>query len=143
ARASIVREPLGVALVIAPWNYPVQLLLAPLVGALAAGNTVVLKPSEVAPATSGALARLVARYLDPDVVGVVTGGVGPTTALLGRRFDHIFYTGGARVGRVVAEAAATTLTPVTLELGGRCPVWVDPRQDLPAVARRIAWAKFL
>jgi aldehyde dehydrogenase (NAD+) len=143
ARASLVREPLGVVGVIAPWNYPVQLLLAPLVGAIAAGNTVVLKPSEVAPATSGVLARLAGRYLDPDVVGVVTGGVGPTTALLDQRLDHIFYTGGSRVARVVAEAAARTLTPVTLELGGRCPVWVDPRQDLAAVARRIAWAKFL
>ncbi|MGC5616731.1 aldehyde dehydrogenase family protein [Georgenia sp. Z1491] len=143
ASATVVREPLGVVGVIAPWNYPVQLVLAPLVGALAAGNTVVLKPSEVAPATSRALAGLAARHLDPDVVGIVQGGAGTTTALLEERLDHIFYTGGSRVARIVATAAAQNLTPVTLELGGCSPVWVDPRQDLKAVAGRIAWAKWL
>src|SRR5690606_40923132 len=102
----IVREPLGVALSIGPWNYPVQLVLAPLAGALAAGCTAVVKPSEVAPATSAALARLVPRYLDERAVAVVEGGVPETTALLRQRWDTIFYTGNSNVGRVVARAAA-------------------------------------
>jgi len=143
ARSRIVREPLGVVLVIAPWNYPVQLLLAPLVGALAAGNAVVLKPSEVTPHTSAALARAVANYLDPEAVAVVEGGVPETQALLAERFDHIFYTGNGRVGRIVMEAAAKHLTPVTLELGGKSPCIVDADVDVDVAARRIAWGKFL
>lgn len=143
ARAYVVREPLGVVLVIAPWNYPVQLLLAPVVGALAAGNAVVLKPSELAPATAAAFARLVPRYLDSDAVAVVTGAAEETTVLLAEKFDHIFYTGSGRVGRIVAEAAARQLTPVTLELGGKSPVYVDDSVDLSAAADRIAWGKFL
>ena len=123
ARARIVREPLGVVLVIAPWNYPVQLSLSPLVGAIAAGNCAVLKPSEVTPATSAALARLVTEYLDTDCVAVVEGAVTETQALLAERFDHILYTGNGRVARVVMEAAAKHLTPVTLELGGKSPVY--------------------
>jgi aldehyde dehydrogenase (NAD+) len=141
-RARVVREPLGVVLVIAPWNYPVQLLLAPLVGVLAAGNAAVLKPSEVAPATSAAVARLVPRYLDPDAVRVVEGGVPETTELLAEAFDHIFYTGNGAVGRVVLEAAARHLTPVTLELGGKSPTYVHDDADLEVAARRIAWGKF-
>ena len=146
ARASVVREPLGVVLVVAPWNYPVQLLLSPLLGALAAGNTVVAKPSELAPATSAVLARCLPRYLDPAAVAVVEGGPEVSTALLEQRFDHIFYTGGERVARVVAAAAARHLTPTTLELGGKCPGWVDDGLDdaaLATVARRIAWGAFL
>jgi aldehyde dehydrogenase (NAD+) len=143
ARAKIVREPLGVVLVIAPWNYPVQLLLGPLVGALAAGNAVVLKPSEVVPHVSDALGRLVPKYLDPDAVAVVQGGVHETTALLRERFDHIFYTGNGQVARRVLEAAARHLTPVTLELGGKSPCIVDRDVDLEVAARRIAWGKFL
>jgi len=143
ARSRIVREPLGVVLVIAPWNYPVQLLLAPLVGALAAGNAVVLKPSEVTPHTSAALARAVADYLDPEAVAVVEGGVPETQALLAERFDHIFYTGNGRVGRIVMEAASKHLTPVTLELGGKSPCIVDADVDVDVAARRIAWGKFL
>ncbi|HEV7812175.1 MAG TPA: aldehyde dehydrogenase family protein [Leifsonia sp.] len=143
ARASVVREPLGVVLVIAPWNYPVQLLLAPLVGALAAGNAVLLKPSELAPATSAAMARLIPEYLDPRAVSVVEGGVDETTELLKQRFDHIFYTGNGRVGRIVAAAAAQNLTPVTLELGGKSPVYVDETVDIDAAAQRIAWGKFM
>ncbi|MFF1877611.1 aldehyde dehydrogenase family protein [Leifsonia sp. NPDC058230] len=143
ARASIVREPLGVVLVIAPWNYPVQLLLAPVVGAIAAGNAVVLKPSELAPATSAVMARLVPEYLDPRAVAVVEGGVEETTELLEQRFDHIFYTGNGRVGRIVAAAAARNLTPVTLELGGKSPVYIDDTVDIDAAAQRIAWGKFL
>jgi aldehyde dehydrogenase (NAD+) len=143
ASARIVREPVGVALVIAPWNYPVQLLLSPLVGALAAGNCAVGKPSEVAPATSAALAELLPKYLDTDAVAVVEGGVAETQALLAERFDYIFYTGNGRVGRIVMEAAARHLTPVTLELGGKSPVIVDDDADLAVAARRIAWGKYL
>ncbi len=142
-RGAVHPEPLGVALVIAPWNYPVQLLLIPMAAALAAGNCVVGKPSELAPATSAALARLIPRYLDPAGVAVVEGGVGETTALLEQRFDHIFFTGNATVGRVVARAAAEHLTPVTLELGGKSPVLVDADADLDVAARRIAWGKWL
>jgi aldehyde dehydrogenase (NAD+) len=142
-RAWVVREPLGVVLVIAPWNFPIQLLLGPVVAAIAAGNAVVMKPSELAAATSATFARLVPDYLDPRAVAVVEGAVPETTALLEERFDHIFYTGGARVGRIVATAAAKHLTPVTLELGGKSPVYVDDTVDLSAAAKRIAWGKFL
>ncbi|MCL7497433.1 aldehyde dehydrogenase family protein [Streptomyces sp. MCA2] len=143
ATAQVVREPLGVVLVIAPWNYPLQLALAPLVGALAAGNCAVVKPSELAPATSAAMARLLPRYLDGDAVAVVEGAVPETTALLAERFDHIFYTGNGAVGRIVMTAAARHLTPVTLELGGKSPVVLDPGTDLAAAARRIVTGKFL
>ncbi|KOV96628.1 aldehyde dehydrogenase [Streptomyces sp. NRRL B-3648] len=136
-------DPLGVVLVIAPWNYPAQLLLAPVVGALAAGNAVVAKPSELAPATSVALAELIPAYLDTDAVAVVEGGVPETTALLAERFDHIFYTGNGTVGRIVMRAAAEHLTPVTLELGGKSPVFVDRGTDLDVVADRLARGKFL
>ncbi|MFC5654871.1 aldehyde dehydrogenase family protein [Streptomyces nogalater] len=136
-------DPLGVVLVIAPWNYPAQLLLAPMVGALASGNAVVAKPSELAPATSAALAELIPAYLDRDAVAVVEGGVPETTALLAERFDHIFYTGNGTVGRIVMRAAAEHLTPVTLELGGKSPVFVDRGTDLEAVADRLARGKFL
>lgn len=143
ASARVVPEPLGVVLVIAPWNYPVQLLLGPLVGALAGGNAVVLKPSELAPATSSVLARLVPEYLDSRAVAVVEGAVDATTALLEHRFDHIFFTGGSGVARIVARAAAEHLTPTTLELGGKSPVWVDDTIDLDVAARRLAWGKFM
>ncbi|WP_030325747.1 aldehyde dehydrogenase family protein [Streptomyces sp. NRRL B-3229] len=136
-------DPLGVVLVIAPWNYPAQLLLAPVVGALAAGNAVVAKPSELAPATSAAIARLVPAYLDTDAVAVVEGGVPETTALLAERFDHIFYTGNGTVGRIVLRAAAEHLTPVTLELGGKSPAFVDRDADLAVVADRLVRGKFL
>ncbi|RDI68396.1 aldehyde dehydrogenase family protein [Nocardia pseudobrasiliensis] len=135
-------DPLGVVLVIGTWNYPVQLLLLPIAGALAAGNTVVAKPSDVAPATSAAVARLLPQYFDPDTMVVVEGGRSATDALLAERFDHIFFTGGAAVGRVVMKAAAAHLTPVTLELGGKSPVFIDRDVDLAAVAERLVWAKF-
>ncbi|CAN5181576.1 aldehyde dehydrogenase family protein [soil metagenome] len=141
--AKIVAEPLGVVLVISPWNYPVQLLLVPIIGAIAAGNAVVAKPSELAPATSRVFASLFRRYLDNRAVAVVEGGVDETTALLGERFDHIFYTGNSRVGRIVMRAAAKNLTPVTLELGGKSPVYIDETVDLKVAAHRIAWGKFL
>ncbi|QNP68496.1 aldehyde dehydrogenase family protein [Streptomyces roseirectus] len=136
-------DPLGVVLVIAPWNYPAQLLLAPLVGALASGDAVVVKPSELAPATSAALARLLPAYLDTDAVAVVEGGIPETTALLAEKFDHIFYTGNGAVGRIVLRAAAEHLTPVTLELGGKSPAFVDSTADLQVVADRLARGKFL
>jgi aldehyde dehydrogenase (NAD+) len=142
-KARLLREPYGVALVIAPWNYPVQLLLSPMVGALAAGNCVVGKPSELAPATSAVLARTIPKYLDTDAVAVVEGGVPETQALLAEPFDYIFYTGNGRVARVVMEAAAKRLTPVTLELGGKSPVIVDDDADLEVAARRVAWGKYL
>ncbi|CAN7385936.1 aldehyde dehydrogenase family protein [Arthrobacter sp. LjRoot78] len=142
ARAWTELTPLGVVLVIGTWNYPVQLTLAPLAGALAAGNTVVVKPSEHAPATSAALARWMPEYLG-GAAEVVTGGIPETTALLAERFDHIFFTGGQDAARVVMRAAAEHLTPVTLELGGRCPAFVDETADLATTARRIAWGRFV
>ncbi len=142
-RARIHRDPLGTVLIIGPWNYPIQLILAPLVGAIAAGNTATIKPSEVSPHASAALARLVPLYLDPDAVAVVEGGVEATTALLAERWDHIFYTGNGTVGRIVMTAAAQHLTPVTLELGGKSPVIVDASANLDVAARRIVWGKFL
>ena len=130
-------------LVIAPWNYPVHLLLWPMLGAIAAGNCVIGKPSELTPHTSAAIAKLVARFLDPSAVAIVEGGPDATQALLAERFDHIFYTGSGRVGRVVMEAAARHLTPVTLELGGKSPAIVAADADVEIAARRIAWGKFL
>ena len=135
-------EPLGVVLVIGAWNYPLQLTLAGAAAAISAGNCVVLKPSELAPATSEVTARLVPKYLDPECVKVVEGAVPETTALLELPWDHILYTGGGNVGRIVMAAAAKHLTPVTLELGGKSPCVVMPDADLLTTARRIAWAKF-
>jgi len=143
AKAEVVHEPLGVVLVIAPWNYPIQLLVEPVGAALAAGNCVVAKPSEMAPACSAAMARLLPRYVDPEAISVVEGGVDETTALLAQRWDHIFFTGSTAVGRVVAEAAAKHLTPTTLELGGKSPTYVHTSANLRVAARRIAWGKFL
>lgn len=135
-------EPLGVVLVMAPWNYPVQLLVLPLASAIAAGNAVLAKPSEVAPVTSAALSRLAAEYLDTDAVRFVEGGVETSQALLAERFDHIMFTGNGTVGRIVAEAAAKHLTPVTLELGGKSPVIVDKDANLEVAASRVAGARW-
>ena len=140
--ARVIRQPLGVVLIMAAWNYPLHLTLAPLVGALAAGNTAVLKPSEAAPATSAMIAELVPRYLDGRVVQVVEGGVEQTTAVLAERFDHILYTGGGAVAHIVMRAAAEHLTPVTLELGGKSPAIVAADADLDVAARRITWGRF-
>jgi len=142
-KSFVIREPLGVVLIIAPWNYPVGLLLSPLVGAIAAGNAVVLKPSEVTAHTSAALAELLPKYLDTNAIALVEGGVPETSALLEQRFDHIMYTGNGSVAKVVMEAAAKHLTPVTLELGGKSPCIVDRTADIPVTARRIAWGKFM
>mgnify|MGYP001823197260 FL=1 len=135
-------EPLGVVLIIGAWNYPLQLTLSGMAAAIAAGNCVVLKPSELAPATSALTARLVADYLDDDCIKVVEGAVPETTALLELPWDHILYTGGGNVGRIVMAAAAKHLTPVTLELGGKSPCVVLPDADLKTTANRIAWGKF-
>jgi len=142
ATSRVHRDPLGVVLVIAPWNYPVQLAVAPLLGALAGGNCAIVKPSEVSVHTAAMLARWLPEYLDPGAVSVVCGGVPETTALLAERFDHIFYTGNGTVGRIVMQAAAKHLTPVTLELGGKSPCIVDADVDLAVTARRILWGKF-
>jgi len=133
----IQKLPLGVVLIIGPWNYPVLLILQPLCGAIAAGCVAVLKPSEVAPHTSALIAELIPRYLDPQVVRVVEGAVPETTALLKQKWDHIFYTGNSQVARIVMRAAAEHLTPVTLELGGKNPVFVLPDCDIQLAARRI------
>lgn len=142
ASAKVEPQPLGVVLIIAPWNYPVQLLLAPLIGALAAGNAAVLKPSELAPATSAAIARILPEYLDPEAVVVIEGAQEVSQALLAERFDHIFYTGGERVGKIVMRAAAEHLTPVTLELGGKSPAVVLDG-NLTSIARRLAYGKLI
>ncbi len=135
-------EPLGVVLIIGAWNYPLQLTLAGLAAAIAAGNCAVIKPSELAPETSAVTARLVAEYLDNDGIKVVEGAVPETTALLELPWDHILYTGGGQVGRIVMTAAAKHLTPVTLELGGKSPCIVMPDADLETTAKRIAWGKY-
>jgi len=141
-RSTIVREPVGVACVIAPWNYPIQLLLVPMVAAIAAGNAVVGKPSELAPAAADAVTELLAELAEP-AVAIVNGGVAETTELLAQRFDHILYTGNGRVARIVMRAAAENLTPVTLELGGKSPAIVSRHADVDVAARRIAWGKFV
>ncbi|MCA9620339.1 MAG: aldehyde dehydrogenase family protein [Myxococcales bacterium] len=138
----IYKEPLGVVLIIAPWNYPFQLAVAPLAAALAAGNCAVVKPSEVAAETSALLAQLLPQYLDQAAVKVVEGGVPETTALLEQRFDHIFYTGNGKVGRIIMAAAAKHLTPVTLELGGKSPCIIDESANLDIAVKRIAWGKW-
>ena len=142
-RSRIVPEPKGVVLIIAPWNYPLSMVLAPLVGALAAGNAAIVKPSEISRHTSAALARILPQYMDPEAVAVVEGGVAETTDLLAQRFDHILYTGNERVARIVMAAAAKHLTPVTLELGGKSPCLVAGDANLDVAAARIVWGKFL
>ncbi|MCH8477372.1 MAG: aldehyde dehydrogenase family protein [Wenzhouxiangella sp.] len=142
-RSWVQPEPLGVVLIMGAWNYPVQLVLSPLIPALAAGNCAVIKPSEIAAHTADLMAELIPRYLDSAAVQVVLGAVDETTELLKQRFDHVFYTGGATVGRIVMRAAAEHLTPVTLELGGKCPAVIDSDADLDSAARRLVWGKCL
>ena len=142
-RARIVPQPLGVAGIVSPWNYPVQLALAPAIGALAAGNRVMLKPSEVTPLTSALLADAIAQRFAPDEFTVVTGGADMGAEFARLPFDHLFFTGSTAVGRIVAMAAAENLTPVTLELGGKSPAILDASADLAVVAPRIAVGKLL
>lgn len=142
-RAMIRPEPLGTVLILSPWNYPALLALAPLIGAVGAGNCAVLKPSSNTPHTSALLQRIVRAAFDPRHVAVLTGGHAVSDALLAERFDLIFFTGSPAVGRRVMQAAAKHLTPVILELGGKSPCIVDETAALPQAARRIAWGKFL
>jgi aldehyde dehydrogenase (NAD+) len=143
ARGWVQPEPYGVALIIGPWNYPLQLMLSPLVGALAAGNCAVLKPSELAPHTAAAIAQLIGETFADEYIAVVQGEREVAEALLRERFDCIFFTGSTKVGRAVMTAAARHLTPVTLELGGKCPCLVCADAPLDLTARRIAWGKFM
>ncbi len=142
-RARVLPEPLGVVLVIAPWNFPLHLVLAPLVGAIAAGNCVIAKPSELAPHTSASVAALTRQYLDPTGVVIVEGGPAEAQALLEQPLDRVLFTGSARVGRLVMQAASRQLVPVTLELGGKSPAIVDEDADVEVAARRVAWGKYL
>ena len=136
-------EPYGVVLIMSPWNYPILLCLDPLIGAISAGNCAVVKPSAYTPATSQVIADLVAEIYQPEYVSVVQGGRQENTTLLEQKFDYIFFTGSVGVGRVVMEAAAKHLTPVTLELGGKSPAIVDTSADLKLAAKRIAFGKLL
>ncbi len=142
AKSVIYPEPYGIALVIAPWNYPFQLLMSPLVGAIAAGNCVVAKPSEISSHSSAVITKIISDNFDPGFIAAVEGGVEESRALLVERFDNIFYTGGTEVGKIVMTAAAKHLTPVTLELGGKSPCVVEPDVHLEYTTRRIVWAKF-
>lgn len=141
-RSYIRPEPLGVTLIISPWNYPFQLLFSPLIGALSAGNTAILKPSEMAPNISKLVGELVPKYFDSKLVAVVEGSIPETTSLLKLRFDHIFFTGNEFVGKIVMKAASEFLTPVTLELGGKSPCAIFEVHDLELVAKRIIWGKY-
>ena len=143
ASAWVQPEPLGVVLIIGPWNYPFQLMISPLVGAIAAGNCAILKPSEHAPHTSLVVAELIKSEFDPSYIAVVEGDATISQQLLIEKFDHIFFTGGTSIGRIVMEAAAKHLTPVTLELGGKSPCIVDADVRLDYTAKRIAWGKFI
>ena len=139
----IYKEPYGTVLIISPWNYPFQLLFAPAIGAIAAGNTVVLKPSELAPHTAALVNQIVSDHFDPNVLTVVEGAVPETQTLTSLPFDYIFFTGSTPVGKIIMKAAAEHLTPVTLELGGKSPCIVDSSVNLSVTARRIIWGKFV
>ena len=141
--AQVMAQPRGVCLIISPWNYPLNLCLGPLVSCLAAGNSAMLKPSEMTPAVSAVIARLIAETFPPDLVTVVEGGKDVSTVLLALPFDHIFFTGSPAVGRIVMEAAAKNLASVTLELGGKSPVIVGPDADIEQAAKWIAFGKFV
>ena len=141
--STIYREPYGSVLIMSPWNYPVQLTLIPLIGAIAAGNCAVIKPSEYAAHSAKVLSKLLREIFDEKYVAVILGGRAVNEAVLKERFDYIFFTGSPAVGKVVMEAAAKHLTPVTLELGGKSPCIVDKTADIKRAARRIVWGKFL
>ncbi len=143
AAAYIQPEPYGVTAVIAPWNFPIYLLILPAVGAIAAGNTVILKPSEQVPHTSALLDEMVKEYFDPQWVALVQGAVEETQTLLAQPLDYIFFTGGTAVGKIVMKAAANHLTPVTLELGGKSPVILDRQTNLATSVKRIVWGKYM
>jgi acyl-CoA reductase-like NAD-dependent aldehyde dehydrogenase len=140
--AQIRPEPLGVVLIIGAWNYPINLTLTPLISALAAGNCVVIKPSEIAPFTAATLTDLIPKYLDTSCYQIINGGPKETEELLKRRFDHIFYTGSSTIAKTIMAAASRHLTPVTLELGGKTPCIVDDSASSEIAAKRIVWGKF-
>ena len=139
----IYKEPYGKVLIISPWNYPYQLALCPLIAAVAAGNQVVLKPSELTPNTAKIIAKIINETFDKNHVECIEGGVEVTTSLLAKRWDYIFFTGSVAVGKIVAKAAAENLTPVTLELGGKNPCIIDATANLKLSAKRIVWGKFI
>ncbi|MHC5725124.1 MAG: aldehyde dehydrogenase [Nostoc sp.] len=141
--ARIYPEPLGVVLIIGPWNYPFQLIISPLIGAIAAGNCAIIKPSEIASHTSHIIAEIIAKHFDPAYIAVVEGDVEASQKLLAEKFDHIFFTGGTAVGKIIMAAAAKYLTPVTLELGGKSPCIIDSDINLEHTIRRITWGKFI
>jgi acyl-CoA reductase-like NAD-dependent aldehyde dehydrogenase len=141
--ACIYPEPLGVVLIISPWNYPFQLMISPLVGAIAAGNCAIIKPSELAANTSRIVTQITEKTFDPAYITSIEGGVETSQELLAEKFDHIFFTGGTKIGQIVMEAAAKHLTPVTLELGGKSPCIVDSNVHIEHAAKRIAWGKFI
>lgn len=143
SRCYIQYEPKGTCLIIAPWNYPFNLQIGPLVSAIAAGNTTFLKPSEMTPATSAMMSRMIAEIFNKEEVVLYEGGIQLSTALLKLPFDHIFYTGSPGVGKIVMKAAADNLSSVTLELGGKSPAIIDETANLKATAKKIAWGKFI
>jgi len=135
-------QPLGVVLIIGAWNYPYQLVFVPLVGAIASGNCALVKPSELSSNSSQLLEKLWPKYFDTEFIALVNGGVQETQEILRQRFDYIFYTGNTQVGKLIMQAAAHYMTPVTLECGGKSPTYVDDSVDLDVAAKRIAWGKF-
>ena len=143
ARSYVLPEPYGVTYIAGAWNYPYQLTLVPLIDSLAAGNTAVVKPSEVAPQTSAAMAKIINETFAPEYCFAVEGGADTATEILEQKFDYIFFTGGTKIGKIVYEAAAKHLTPVTLELGGKNPAFVLPDCDIATCAKRIVWGKLL
>jgi acyl-CoA reductase-like NAD-dependent aldehyde dehydrogenase len=144
ATSEIRYEPLGVVLIIAPFNYPFYLTLGPLIGAIAAGNCSMIKPSELTKCTEAIILKLIPQYMDNDAVEVVTGAIKTTTSLLNQKWDKIFFTGSTRVGKVVAQAAAKHLTPVALELGGKSPTIIDKSvTNMDLIAKRILWGKLV
>jgi len=143
AKSTIVHEPFGVTLIMSPWNYPVQLTLAPLIGAMAAGNTAVVKPSRYTPHTAALLKRIIEDNFPDEYVALFEGGREVNQALLAERYDFIFFTGGTKVGKVVMSAAAQNLTPLVLELGGKSPVIVDETADIKKTAKSLCWGKFI
>jgi aldehyde dehydrogenase (NAD+) len=141
--SEIRHDPYGIVLVVGAWNYPINLLLTPVVGAIAGGNAVILKPSEMSANVAKLIAMLIPKYLDQDLVAVIEGGPDETDALLGKKFDLIFFTGSGKVGTLVAQKAAATLTPTVLELGGKSPALVWSDADLKVTAKRLTWGKFM
>ncbi|MBU8769053.1 aldehyde dehydrogenase [Cytobacillus oceanisediminis] len=143
SKSCIYPEPYGVALIIAPWNYPFQLAIAPLIGAIAAGNCAILKPSELTPQTSALLSKMISNHFPQEFISVVEGDAETSTALLNEKVDYIFFTGSVPVGKIIMEAASRHLTPVTLELGGKSPCIVHEDANLKLAAKRIAWGKYI